>query len=223
MDPTTRIENSDDSNRETVIENEHERALKEAENGLLQFDYARKFIDSAIASGESSAFQFTSDHLLELNRYAIGGIMKSAGVYRQKEVRVSQHIPPVWPDVPSYVDEMLEYVNDPTKTSAVHISAYLLWRLNWIHPFVDGNGRTSRMISYIALCIRLGIQLPGRKTIPEQIAESKFTVGVKAPYYQGLMKADERWKDKGEVGVMELEDMLEDMLLIQLRSRQSSE
>jgi hypothetical protein len=33
--------------------------------------------------------------------------------------------------------------------TAIHLAAYLMWRLNWIHPFADGNGRTARMTSYV--------------------------------------------------------------------------
>jgi hypothetical protein len=28
------------------------------------------------------------------------------------------------------------------------LAAYGLWRLNWIHPFVEGNGRTARAVCY---------------------------------------------------------------------------
>jgi fido (protein-threonine AMPylation protein) len=50
---------------------------------------------------------------------------------------------------------------------------HLMWRINWIHPFDDGNGRTARMASYAVLCVLLGYELPGTKAIFEQIAEHK--------------------------------------------------
>ncbi len=55
-----------------------------------------------------------------------------------------------------------------------------MWRLNWIHPFTDGNGRTSRAVSYLVLCIRLQMLLPGKLTIPEQIEQNR------TPYYKAL-------------------------------------
>lgn len=51
--------------------------------------------------------------------------------------------------VPELVEDMCDYVNDHwDESTPIHLAAYLMWRLNWIHPFADGNGRTSRIISY---------------------------------------------------------------------------
>ena len=63
---------------------------------------------------------------------------------------------------------MCDYVNDNfASKTGIHLAAYVMWRLNWIHPFVDGNGRTSSAASYFVLCMRAGNVLPGKKTIPE--------------------------------------------------------
>ncbi|MBV9482145.1 MAG: Fic family protein, partial [Acidobacteria bacterium] len=93
--------------------------------------------------------------------------------------------------------------------SPVHLAAYLLWRINWIHLFQDGNGRTARAVSYAALCIALGYELPGTKTIPEQMAENK------QPYYKALEAADEAYKSR-QIDVSELENLIEDRLANQL-------
>jgi Fic family protein len=50
-----------------------------------------------------------------------------------------------------------------------------------------GNGRTSRAVSYLVLCIRLGTLLPGKLTIPEQIERDR------GPYYKALEAADDAW------------------------------
>jgi Fic family protein len=75
---------------------------------------------------------------------------------------------------------MCDYVNQNWGRSALHLAAYVLWRINWIHPFADGNGRTARAVSYILLSIKLDSLLPGTKTIPDQIAADK------KPYYAAL-------------------------------------
>jgi Fic family protein len=94
--------------------------------------------------------------------------------------------------------------------SALHLCAYVLWRLNWIHPFADGNGRTARALSYVVLSIKLDSLLSGTKTIPDQIADDK------TPYYEALEAADGAWKRTGEVDVSQLENMLGGMLANQL-------
>ena len=84
-----------------------------------------------------------------------------------------------------------------------------MWRVNWIHPFSDGNGRTARALSYAVLCIRLCYRLPGTRTVPAQIAENKF------PYYDALEAADEAWA-QGHVDVGALERLLSEKLAAQL-------
>jgi fido (protein-threonine AMPylation protein) len=64
----------------------------------------------------------------------------------------------------------------------------VMWRLNWIHPFADGNGRTSRTVSYGILAIRAGNVPSGSPSIPEQIVQNR------APYFETLEAADESWK-----------------------------
>lgn len=110
---------------------------------------------------------------------------------------------------------MCDYVNDNwDKTSAVHLSAFVMWRLNWIHPFTDGNGRTSRAASYVVLCAKARSLLPGSETIPEQI------VANRRPYYEALEAADavfDNEKAFSSKTVEKMENLLGAMLAKQLR------
>ncbi len=83
--------------------------------------------------------------------------------------------------------------------------------MNWIHPFVDGNGRTSRAVSYLVLCARLGYVLPGTITIPEQISKNK------TPYYEDLEAADTA-NASGKLDLTVMEQLLESLLANQLVS-----
>src|SRR6185437_14262144 len=113
--------------------------------------------------------------------------------------------------VPGLLEEMCNYVNEHWESAtAIHLAAYVMWRLNWVHPFVDGNGRTSRAVSYLVLCVKLGYPLPGTRTIPEQIAADK------KPYYAALEVADVAFKTTGKPGVGKLESLLENYLSAQL-------
>jgi Fic family protein len=114
--------------------------------------------------------------------------------------------------VPEEVEHMCDYVNDSwDESSPVDLAAYALWKLNWIHPFTDGNGRTARAISYLLLCLRLGYSLPGTNTIPEQIANDK------RPYYKALEAADEAWIGN-TIDLSKLEELLSALLANQLVS-----
>lgn len=106
--------------------------------------------------------------------------------------------------------EMCDHVANRWHTDdPLMLSAYVLWRTNWIHPFIDGNGRTSRMASYIVLCLHTESLLPGKNTVPEQIAANGN------PYYEALGKADLAWL-AGKVDVSELKDLLASLLAKQL-------
>ena len=158
-------------------------------------------------------FKLRPSQILMLNREALTGIERMAGAFRSTGVKISKskHVPPDFAIVPEEVGEhMCDYVNENWAASPCHLSAYLLWRLNWIHPFVDGNGRTSRMDSYMVLSIRMNGMLPGVPTIPEQIAVDK------APYYAALENADAEWAHGQHVDVSSLEKLLEGMLAQQL-------
>src|SRR5262245_20714875 len=93
----------------------------------------------------------------------------------------------------------------------MHRVAYLMWRLNWIHPFADGNGRTARMTSYVVMSIRIGRVLPGAPTIPEQIVENRKA------YFDALDAADQACA-KGHADVAKMEELLSALLANQLMS-----
>jgi Fic family protein len=192
-----------------LIEDPVELAKREALNALAQFDWAMEELARWIKFDQPN---LRVSVLLKLHRLAMEGIDRYAGNFRPASVAIrgSKHVPIAGDDVPRYVEEMLEYVAENWKTrTAIHLSSYVMWRLNWIHPFADGNGRTSRILSYLILCGRLGQSLPGTHTIPEQISENKD------PYYQALEIADQHFK-KGAVNVSEMENLLESYLARQL-------
>jgi Fic family protein len=102
--------------------------------------------------------------------------------------------------VPELVEDMSDYVNGHwNESTPIHLAAYVMWRLNWIHPFADGNGRTSRVVSYVVLSIRAGAILPGMPTIPDQIVDNR------KPYFDALEAADAACRD-GRIDVSKMED-----------------
>lgn len=186
------------------------RAQREAQNGLTQFDRVKEIVEYYLHPDRP--FQMRPSQLLSLNRAALEGINSYAGTWRPAGVEIggSEHKPPGAHLVPEFVESLCDYVNTNWDSkSAIHLSSYVMWRLNWIHPFSDGNGRTSRAAAYMVLCLRLGYVLPGRKPIPDQIAENK------SPYYQALEAADSAFEgDSIDLSVME--ELLSTLLARQL-------
>jgi Fic family protein len=194
-----------------LIEDPLRKAEAEALNGLRQYDLAVRMIQTAL---ERAEFKLRLSHILALHREALAGISSFAGNFRPAGVSIegSKHEPAGAHLVPELVESMCDYVNENWKDrTALHLSAYVMWRLNWIHPFADGNGRTSRILSYLVLCIRTGWLLPGTPTIPEQIVSNR------APYFEALDAADAAWRDQ-QVDVSKMETLLAALLAKQLTS-----
>ena len=198
------------ANPELVTDPE-KKAEREARNGLRQFDTAVALIDDWISQPEKS-FRLRPSLIQQLHRVALDGLSAFAGNWRPAGVEIhgSSHEPVGAHLVAEYIEEMCDYVNEHwDDKTAIHLAAYVMWRLNWIHPFDDGNGRTSRMVSYLVLCVRLRQRLPGKRTIPEQIAEDR------KPYYDALEAADIASKER-RVDVSAMESVLTGMLANQL-------
>ena len=110
------------------------------------------------------------DHSLikALNFQAIVGLHEEAGEYRSVGVTVGGYRPPPPSEVGPLMTDLVDTINPFLKRrpSAV-VAAFALWRLNYIHPFVNGNGRTARAICYYILCVTQGGLLPGREILPE--------------------------------------------------------
>ena len=111
---------------------------------------------------------------------------KIPGKFRGERViiRNSSYVPPNCSEVPTHMNNLAEEILRRWHEDTVKLHSYVLWRLNWIHPFLDGNGRTSREFSYFLLCVRFGKLLPGKNTITIQIQENKIA------HYAALNKAD---------------------------------
>lgn len=194
-----------------LIKDPDEKARREAENGVRQFKASLEIIRTHVLKPENT-FRLKQKVILELHQKALAGIHPLAGTYRNSRVFIgnSDHVPPSFLEVPDHVAEMCDYIHANWRDkNAIHLAAYVLWRMNWIHPFADGNGRTARVVSYLVLSIKLNSLLPGAPTIPDQIAADK------RPYYMELEKADRAWRLE-KIDVSGTEAMLEGMLAKQL-------
>lgn len=184
------------------------RALLEAENGVRQARLLVGLIGDALVA---PAFKLTSATLCELNRVAVDGIVPTAGRIRERsdlEITGSRHVVPRHEDVPALVDQACALVQERWNDDPVFLAAYVLWRICWIHPFEDGNGRTARAASYLVLSVRLGFELPGRLPIPARIKHAPIA------YTRALEAADAAWAG----GVLDL-SVMEKLLAFYLEAQ----
>lgn len=77
-----------------------------------------------------------------------------AGAYRSTNVRIlgAVHLPPDSTKVPGLISELLcWYSANRYSMPAPELAAWLHYLFIWIHPFIDGNGRTARLLMNLAL------------------------------------------------------------------------
>jgi len=98
---------------------------------------------------------FNKSVLLQLHRLILMGIdTNNAGVYRTVEVRISgsKHIPPSPLLLNDLMDGYFEFYELNKRTMhPVLLAAEMHERLVTIHPFIDGNGRTARLVMNLVL------------------------------------------------------------------------
>jgi Fic family protein len=105
------------------------------------------------------------------------------GSFRRHDIRAfpGGMTPPSWTDVPTRLDEWLADAQALRGFDAPHLPAELAWlhtRFEQVHPFLDGNGRTGRLLLNLLL-VRLGY--------PPAIIRK----GDRARYLAALSQADE--------------------------------
>ncbi len=142
-------------------------------NGDRHYDFLRSIVLAATATKKP----FLSHYLIQaLNFHAIVCLHTSAGQYRPCKVVVGTYEPPDFYRVHDLMDDFINTSNVMLGAEAqdpVALAAYVLWRLNLIHPFINGNGRTARASSYYVLCIAAGGWLPGAPILPELLTQNR--------------------------------------------------
>lgn len=89
------------------------------------------------------------DELLWVENPDTGKRMKVVpGQLRQNDVQIGHHIPPSPGALGRFLDKYESAYSHLGKAEAIIATAAAHHRLVWIHPFLDGNGRVARLVSY---------------------------------------------------------------------------
>ena len=178
------------------------------QNLKRQYELLTNCIEIGLMKGPAA---FDKYLLWALNHVAVATISQFGGRFRKEPIYVGNHKPPHFNEVNEWMDRFISniqenwYVWTPTE-----LAAYGLWRLNWIHPFIEGNGRTARAVCYYLLCARSGMLLPGKKIVPERIKENR------GGYVDALKVADRAW-DSGHLDFSDMEEYLAGLTQLQLQ------
>jgi Fic family protein len=151
-----------------------ERDRKEVQNALALYERWNEFNPSKSAS-------FLSAHLLLMQ-----GLVTNPGEYRNRSVGITKgitltHIAPPADRIRHLMEDLFEYVeNDPDplliKSCVFH------YELEFIHPFLDGNGRLGRFWQ--------SLLLSKSHPIFEFLPFETIIAASQSAYYQALAKSD---------------------------------
>lgn len=195
---------------------------------LLNYNNQVNFIKSLFLFWQRHAEKEKSDDLhyptqsalKDLHKLGTLLLLENPGAYRTEEVIIRDtssgqiaYTPPHSSQVPSLINEMFTHLDKIWETQEGHeIAAYLLWRINWIHPFNNGNGRTARGFAYACLCLKANCLLPGKETVIDLIIQDR------EPLYSALKDADKNYIDDKRIDVSQLSNYLFQLYIKQLKS-----
>ena len=116
--------------------------LVQEKNLIRQYDLLLNCIEIGLEQGPTAIDNYM---LWSLNHVAVANICQFGGRFREEPIYVGNHIPPHYRSVPELMDRFISFIHENWfLLSPTQLAAYGLWRLNWIHPFIEGNGRTAR-------------------------------------------------------------------------------
>jgi len=194
---TTHIEGS----RLTLAQSEKILAGKQVKDAdpddtreLLNYREAFDLVADYLGSREP----LTEGLIREIHRRLVQGVRGDSadpGAYRQIQNYVvnSQtgevvYTPPPANEVPTMMAELVKWLNQAAKTHPVLVSGAAQFQLVHIHPFLDGNGRTARLLSTLCL-YRAGYDFKRLFTISEYYDRDR------QGYYQAIQSVRERDMD----------------------------
>lgn len=139
---------------------------------LLNYRHAFEFVSEYLDSGAP----ITEGLIREIHKRLVKDVRggeAAPGYYRKVQNYVVNsatgetiYTPPLAQDVPVLMTEMVEWLNEPSQVHPVLISGVAQFQLVHIHPFLDGNGRASRLLSTLCL-YRAGYDFKRLFTISE--------------------------------------------------------
>ncbi|TAJ03412.1 MAG: Fic family protein [Planctomycetota bacterium] len=161
---------------------------------LLNYRGAFELVSAYLGRGEP----ITEGLVREIHKRLVGGVRGGAaapGEYRRVQNYVVNatsgavvYTPPTAVEVPARMAELVEWLNEPAGVHPVLASGVAQFQLVHIHPFLDGNGRTSRLLSTLVL-YRAGYDFKRLFTISEYYDRDR------AAFYRAIQRVREQGMD----------------------------
>ena len=157
------------------------------------------------------SYEFSSDkNFLKAHLELMNGLIESAGKYRKQGVgivkgTILEHIAPPFENVPHLMKFLFEYLKDSDELTLIK-SCVFHYEMEFIHPFLDGNGRMGRLWQTLILMA----EYPVFEFLPFETLISK----TQDEYYKSLALSDKSGKSTAFIEYMlgVIEKSLESLL-----------
>jgi Fic family protein len=136
-------------------------------------------------------YKFSSDKsFLKAHLELMNGLIESAGKYRKQGVgivkgTIVEHVAPPFENVPHLMKVLFEYLKDSDELTLIK-SCVFHYEMEFIHPFLDGNGRMGRLWQTLILMA----EYPVFEFLPFETLISK----TQDEYYKSLALSDKSGK-----------------------------
>jgi len=161
---------------------------------LMNYKKAFEFVSGYLEDGGP----ITEGLVREIHKRLVQGVRGEAaapGEYRKIQNYVANSItreiiytPPPAHDVPIMMAELVDWLNREQEVHPVLVSGIAQFQLVHVHPFLDGNGRTSRLLSTLCL-YRAGYDFKRLFTISEYYDQNR------PAFYRAIQRVRENGMD----------------------------
>jgi len=113
---------------------------------VVGLDSAMRFINASLLHRVGD---ITLEDILDIHLRVLGHTDPTvAGQLRTTQVYVAKHVPPPPSQLQELMSQFLAWLNHPNSVAMhpIRYAALAHYHLVYIHPFLDGNGRTSRLL-----------------------------------------------------------------------------
>ena len=131
--------------------------IRDTEREVLNYNKALHFLNTKISKKLKIKTEISNDFICEIQSIVIDGLLDKSNIgnFRKKTVIVNDpkrrqvaYIPPEAKDVASLMSELSNFIHSESKNIDPLILAGIFHKqFVIIHPFMDGNGRTTRLIT----------------------------------------------------------------------------
>ena len=165
---------------------------------------------------EIPRFKVNLHIIRSLNSIATTHLVEQPGAFRSEPAFItgSEHVPADPQEILNLINNLIVELHESwDEENAFHLAAIVLWKLVWIHPFDDGNGRTARALAFLVVSLKYKILLFGSKSFTSFLRDDYAN-----HYIDGIRHADRTFA-MGKVDLLPLAELLAEIVVLQLSSR----